>query len=572
MTTITKANDTTSTAKAPWYERFLVFLKRINAKIEATDNRWLWAVLILYVVSIAIISAYHEPWFDEAQSWMIARDASYHDMIFYIPHYEGHPPLWWLYLSLFAKTGVPYELGLKTAAILLNTVAMGILLFKAPFPKIVRCVIPFTYFFFYQYGVISRCYSLLMLGFILMALFWKDRDEKPFKVIVTMCLVCCSTAYGLLLCGGLTLVWLGQIIKRIISKQLKIKDFFLSKTFLAMFLLLILAIGLIILIIPQKDTIAIHATKENPFLFQLFYMFIIAPLDATCFSSTTDAFYLNELSLSHSAMLCAIILFLIYAPAMCLFGRKHHSLSLLIVPYCFYSIFAASVYYYTHHNGIITIFLVFWFWISTEMKSSPIISSFPKAIEDLNNKAFQIMLIMLVACVCFYGLFWNISASTLDINSNYSVGRETASFLKEHHLENLRIMTSWSTLQLSKGDKIENILSQEAPVINPYFNHNIFFSFNNGDFDKGYSLHKIPTQDAIESAMNNWKKGGPPDVLIYNPNISLVYGKDISYSQYTLVKSIEASSIYKNFQYFVDIPFMKCQIYLRTDLLSEYGF
>lgn len=570
MTTITKANDTASTAKAPWYERFLVFLKRINTKIEATDNRWLWAVLILYVVSIAIISAYHEPWFDEAQSWMIARDASYHDMIFYIPHYEGHPPLWWLYLSLFAKTGVPYELGLKTAAILLNTVAMGILLFKAPFPKIVRCVIPFTYFFFYQYGVISRCYSLLMLGFILMALFWKDRDEKPFKVIVTMCLVCCSTAYGLLLCGGLTLVWLGQIIKRIISKQLKIKDFFLSKTFLAMFLLLILAIGLIILIIPQKDTIAIHATKENPFLFQLFYMLIIAPLDATCFSSTTETFYLNEVSLGYSAIVSAIILFLIYAPAIYLFGKKHHSLCFLIIPYCFFSIFASSVYYYTHHSGIITIFIMFWFWISIEMKKNDIM--YPFETKSFNHTIIQLMFIMLISCVCFYGLFWNISASVLDINSNYSSGREISNFLKESHLDNLHIMTSWSTLQLSDGREIENILSQDAPVINPYFNHNLFFSFNNGDSDKGYNIHRIPTQDEINNTFENWKKYGPPDVLIKHPNISLVYGQDVSYSQYTLVKTIEFAYIYKNFQYFIDIPFMKCQIYLRNDLLNKYGF
>ena len=38
-------------------------------------------------------SGIHEPWFDEAQAWVIARDNSLKDILFFIPHYEGHPPL-----------------------------------------------------------------------------------------------------------------------------------------------------------------------------------------------------------------------------------------------------------------------------------------------------------------------------------------------------------------------------------------------------------------------------------------------------------------------------------------------
>ena len=33
---------------------------------------------------------FHEPGNDEAEAWLIARNASYRDMIFLIPHYEGH--------------------------------------------------------------------------------------------------------------------------------------------------------------------------------------------------------------------------------------------------------------------------------------------------------------------------------------------------------------------------------------------------------------------------------------------------------------------------------------------------
>ena len=66
-----------------------------------------------YLALVVVVMCFHEPWFDEAQSWLIARDSSFADLLTLRPHYEGHPPLWTLLLSIPAKTGVPYEIGLK---------------------------------------------------------------------------------------------------------------------------------------------------------------------------------------------------------------------------------------------------------------------------------------------------------------------------------------------------------------------------------------------------------------------------------------------------------------------------
>ena len=49
---------------------------------------------VLYIAIIAIVMCFHEPWFDEAQSWLIARDSSLADIISVRTHYEGHPPFW----------------------------------------------------------------------------------------------------------------------------------------------------------------------------------------------------------------------------------------------------------------------------------------------------------------------------------------------------------------------------------------------------------------------------------------------------------------------------------------------
>ena len=106
-------------------------------------------VFLAYILGVIIIGIFHEPWFDESQAWSIARSAPFNDMIFKIPHYEGHPPLWYLMLAPFAKLGAPFEISLKAVNLAVCAAAVWVILYKSPFPKIVRCVIPFTFFFFY---------------------------------------------------------------------------------------------------------------------------------------------------------------------------------------------------------------------------------------------------------------------------------------------------------------------------------------------------------------------------------------------------------------------------------------
>jgi len=56
-----------------------------------------WSVYIL--VTVAVL-ARHEPWADEAQSWLLARDASLYDLWTRLLHYEGTTGLWQTLLHL----------------------------------------------------------------------------------------------------------------------------------------------------------------------------------------------------------------------------------------------------------------------------------------------------------------------------------------------------------------------------------------------------------------------------------------------------------------------------------------
>ena len=60
-------------------------------------NNWLThLVFLVYIALLSVIILHHEPWADEAQAWILARDCSPINLIFKNLRYEGHPPLWYL--------------------------------------------------------------------------------------------------------------------------------------------------------------------------------------------------------------------------------------------------------------------------------------------------------------------------------------------------------------------------------------------------------------------------------------------------------------------------------------------
>ena len=168
-------------------------------------------VVLLYCVFHMLMMLVHEPWFDEALAWLISRDSSLYDIIFSVPHYEGHPSLWHLVLMPFAKLGAPYEFSLSFVSLIFSGTAMVILVYKAPFKRIIRLLIPFTFYLFYQYSVISRPYCMMMLAIILMGLTYPKKDEHPGRFVLSMLFLCMTGAYGLVISCGICIVWLVEM-------------------------------------------------------------------------------------------------------------------------------------------------------------------------------------------------------------------------------------------------------------------------------------------------------------------------------------------------------------------------
>ena len=531
---------------------------------KAPGRRLEFLACVMYIICHLIITMMHEPWYDESVAWNIARSASLKEILFSIPHYEGHPPLWHLILFPFAKLGTPYELSLNLIALFFASTACGLIVFKAPFPRIIRLLLPFTYFFFYQYGVVSRPYCMMMLACILVAMAYKTRDKRPIRYTLTLMFLCLTSAYGIVLAGGLAMVWVWEIWK--LQKLIPfIKGLPHDKRFWCLLTLLVFALLLIAEIIPSDDTYA-TVQAENPpsnnFIFCLCYMLFALPIEASFSSIYISADVIKFVEIFPPLLFTTSLLGLLFWIIVFSWGKTKKMILPLVVPYLLFSIFAASVYFYRHHIGIALLFLVFWFWITCEHEE--VVPIVHLGIDKISLKN-----ILLITGTIAMGvsLYWSISSSIQDILFSYAPGKEDAQFISEHNLDQYDIMVAWNVYE----DDLENLdmdinHCRLADNVVPYFNRNIFMNFNNGRDDKNYTTHKVASKDYTEKCINIWKDK-LPEVCFMSPYLEAIYGENVSLEEYyTLVFAPRHNMVWKG------VPdFSQSQIHIRTDLLEDFG-
>jgi hypothetical protein len=531
----------------------------LNKKRES--RIWEWIFFFVYLLLLALVMASHEPWFDEAQAWLIARDASLWDVLTGIPHYEGHPPFWTLLLMPLARSGVPYEIGIKSVNFLFAGASMGILIFRSPFPRLVRLTIPFSYFFFYQYGVISRPYSLMMLGFVLAAVLYRSRNEKPFRFGFALAVLCASSAYGIVISAGICLVWLLEILDSRISRT-SLRNALRSRPFRAMVILSVFCAGLVGMIWPYPDTFGVQVVQNNSYIQRLIYMLFIAPGDAIGSSSH----FADSISIGMNLQTSGGLVFGIFVNATLLaFVSSYRKFALLVVPYACLAVFGGTVYFSTHHIGIITMFYLFVLWACLDDK--PAVVALPALIRnrvqgerDLRTVKFMGKAFVTVALAI--SLYWSAASVYLDIRNNYGSGKDVSSFLVEHRLADLKIASRWLHVTDPKTRKeIIDFNIVDAVTALPYFKKNIFLNFN-VDSSVSFRMHRI---DSEGSAMTRILSQITPDVWIDMPRFEDLKVSSLSPQDYVLVGAFADNTIFKGVLYKG-----YSMIYLRRDLLEQH--
>jgi hypothetical protein len=314
--------------------------------------------IFVYASLLAFISYFHEPWFDEAQAWLIARDSSLFDMIWNVLRYEGHPPIWYLSLFIPAHLGIPFEIGLKSVNFIFAVLAAGIFIRYSTFPLLVRLLTPFTYFLFYQYGVISRSYSLFMLVLWLIAAAFPKRNERPFLFAILLSLLGGVTAYGMLIAFGIALAWLLEIItehrKQVPSISKAIKETASDSRFHSLIFTGMIHIFYLAMLWPMPDR---HTPQHfDPLTIgDVIFRFFSVPVGSIFWGDSPETSAFNNVNI-YTVFIGIVGLFLVAIFFIWAFRKRYPYYVLL--PYIVLTLFMSFVYFSPQHSGIYIVFIL----------------------------------------------------------------------------------------------------------------------------------------------------------------------------------------------------------------------
>jgi hypothetical protein len=185
------AVDAASLSAVPWAPSRL----RSSRAIEL-------ALLVLYAAITLVVVLHHEPWRDEADAWLFARDGDLRTIATWTG-YAGTPALWYLLLVPLARSGLPY-LSESLLHVGIGVAAVTVFLWHAPFSRLTKCLFVFSYYMAYEYAVVARSYGLSVLLLFCVAALYRVRLARPLTYALPICLLFNTNAHSLATAACLT--------------------------------------------------------------------------------------------------------------------------------------------------------------------------------------------------------------------------------------------------------------------------------------------------------------------------------------------------------------------------------
>lgn len=510
MTTQTVENEKKNLNKAG----ILAFLKQ--------NHRAEWLAFGLFVVIYIVSAILHEPMYDEAQAWMIAKDASWREILWEIPHYEGHPPFWHLILAIFAKSGFSIDVGLRIPGAIFSLSAVWLIIFKSPFPRAVRCLLPFTYYILFRYSIVVRPYCIMLLAFCLVAMMYKKRSEKPLLFAASLMLLCMGSAYGMAFAAGICIVWLLELFTKIKKNY--------AKQLISMGILLVCNVGQLLMMMPKEDTNAVSVYSVSTILYGLVYMFIIGPADSMLLDSGMDARlqnYAQTVVCGEFTSYVNLLIGLVTVIVLIYFAKKYRKLLLMIIPYSLFALFSAAVYFWYHHIGLIHLFLIFVFWCGldeNDIKPDSKMESFLSKYKIKDNALCQKLPVLALVVCLGMSLAWSIFCVWTDWSKTTWYTRDLAEGIREVGADQGNCALQWDIVAVGPFETPEDYTDASkythiASITQffdclAYFDENIFYNHNGGNPEISYNRQLLPDMEGQALILEEIAQQGYPEFII----------------------------------------------------------
>lgn len=346
-------------------------------------------ILAVFITLSIIVGLKHEYWADEANAWLIAADSSFIELFTKYMHTDGHPALFHVIIKAFQLFGLSYD-NFRIISLIFSTLGVAYFLFKSNYKWYIKVLLPFTYFVFYQYTIVTRGYCLVLLLLGILASLWDKRQEKPIPFTILLILLLSLESYTYLIAGSIYLLYIVEYLYE--YKRTKKHN---KKYIICLIILFISFLLTALYVMPRSDSAfkpsLIPYFLSNTFITSFNTNFIIKII-----LSIVVAFFGIKVLLKKKDKMTEAIL--IMGPLI-----------------AFYTIIYCNYW----HSGILFILVIFLGWIYNYSEI----------------KLFNILLVI----VCIIQISWSVCSCIYDYNESYSPAKEAAEFIKEYDYENMKI-------------------------------------------------------------------------------------------------------------------------------------
>jgi hypothetical protein len=403
---------------------------------EITINRYLsiFVAFTFLYISLSLVP-YHEMWRDELQAWLLARDSISLGELLRNLKYEGHPGLWHFMLYFVSRL---YEtpVAMQYLHVFIATSTVFVILRWSPYSTLQKILLCFSYFFFYEYSLISRNYAIGVLLIFIICAFYPNRKTYPITIATIFFLLSHTSIFGLIfaICFFATICCEEIFIKG--KNRYRIR---FSTSYLIAFIIVISGITTaIIQLVPPVDSGFAPTWRVYPSLgsIQSIYSSFLGsyfPIPVVKLE-----FWNSNIFLSKSFL--ATVGFVFIIGTLYIFSKY-----LLTRPAAFIFYFltsaACSLFFYTklsgylRHHGFLFIALVasLWIYSYSEERSASLEIKKIKYIDKKNISSLITSLFAIHLVAAFI-------AVTLDVRNQFSGAKSTADFLRSESLINANVI------------------------------------------------------------------------------------------------------------------------------------
>jgi len=372
-------------------------------------------------------------WRDELGSWFASKDSFSLPDLFHNLKYGGHPYLWPLILySISRFTDQP--IAMQFIHLIIATGAVYIFVKFSPFTRFQKLLFIFGYFPFFEYGVISRNYSLgVLFAFCFCAMFHPGRDKNLVPLSFILFLLCQTNIYGVIMA-----VTFGCMILFEVSIDRDLRRSLFQRKWEVIISIFIFVVGVLISVyqmIPPPD---------SGFASGWHFLFKIRSLDRVI--STIWRTYVPIPAIEYNFWNTNIIKPLVFQWIFSLILLSFFLLLFVRRPVILFLYFLGTIGMlsfmyvkylgYLRHFGYLFVLLIVCLWLSDYYTNINIKERNISGISNFCSKYSS----GVITVILFLHLIAGIGAGVMDFIYPFSESKETAKFIKDNKLDDMIIV------------------------------------------------------------------------------------------------------------------------------------